>query len=155
MSASSAVGPNDAGLLGEQVRLQNDFNPAQARPWMRFTLLGLVALAWLACPKAANASCGYYVVIGRPSAEAAAEQARMRHEQMPLEHKTSCNGPQCRGQNRPMTPAPGVSITLQDPMAVTVSACTDREREFQFASLDECSFLSDPHIWRTDPPPRV
>jgi hypothetical protein len=153
------VGPIDqvfwAGLLGELVRLQNDFNTAQGRPRMRFMLLGLVVLAWLACPKAANASCGYYVVIGRPSPEAAAEQARMRHEQMPLEHKkTPCSGPQCRQQNRPMTPAPGVPVTLQDPMAVTLAARTDCEREVQFASLDESSFISDPHIWRSDPPPR-
>ena len=121
---------------------------------MRFMLLGLVVLAWLACPKAANASCGYYVVIGRPSPEAAAEQARMRHEQMPLEHKTPCNGPQCRGQDRPMTPAPGVTVTLQDPMAMRLAARTDCEREFKSALLDEGLFISDPHIWRSDPPPR-
>ncbi|HEV8291868.1 MAG TPA: hypothetical protein VGP94_08075 [Tepidisphaeraceae bacterium] len=118
-------------------------------------LLGLVALLWLAWPNQARASCGYYVVIGRPSAEAAAEQARMRHEQMPLEQKkTPCNGPQCRGQDRPMTPALVVTVTLQDPMVSTQVAEDSDEIDLKSALADDCSFLSDPHIWRIDPPPR-
>jgi len=118
-------------------------------------LLGLVALVWLGRASEAKASCGYYVVIGHPSAEAAAEQARMRHEQAPLEKKNCpCNGPQCRGQDRPMTPAPGVNVSVQEPMAVSVGSRASSERDFGVGLIDEFSFLSDPHIWRVDPPPR-
>ena len=46
-----------------------------------------VAFACLAWPNQVKASCGYYVIIGRPSAQTAAEQARMRQEQMPIEHR--------------------------------------------------------------------
>ena len=141
--------------MGEQLRLQQLSNTAQARPWVRFILLGLVALVWLAWPNQARASCGYYVVIGRPSADTAAEQARMRHEQMPLEQqKTPCNGPQCRGQDRPITPAPTVAMTVQDPMAAAVCDAALVEADLKIVAVDEFWFLSDPHIWRIDPPPR-
>jgi len=121
---------------------------------VRFTLLGLVAFACLAWPNQAKASCGYYVIIGHPSEQTAAEQARMRQEQIPLEHrKCPCEGPQCRGQDRPMTPAPGVSVTVQDPMLMSFGHASG-ETDFKVASIDEFSFLSDPHIWRIDPPPR-
>src|SRR2546422_10095340 len=80
-----AVGLAQQVFLGESVRLQQLFNTAQARLWMRFMLLGLVAFVCLGRASEARASCGYYVIIGHPSADAAAEQARMRHEQLPLE----------------------------------------------------------------------
>jgi len=76
------------------------------------------------------------------------------HERMPRGKKPQCNGPQCRQQNRPMTPAPGVSVSLQDPMAVKLSDRASGEIDLIFALLDEFSFISDPHIWRSDPPPR-
>jgi len=137
------------------VRLQQLFNTAQARLWMRFTLLGLVAFVCLGRASEARASCGYYVIIGHPSADAAAEQARMRHEQLPLEQrKAPCSGPQCRGQNQPMTPAPAVTISLQDPMAVKAMADDCDKDCVGFGMIDEFAFLSDPHIWRIDPPPR-
>src|SRR4051794_23720088 len=95
-------------FLGQSVRLQKALKTAQWRPWMRYMLPGLVLLVWLGVPGKAQASCGYYVVIGHPSSQAAAEQARMQ-ERMPWEHspKPACNGPQCKGQNRPTTPTPG------------------------------------------------
>jgi len=118
-------------------------------------LLGLVAFVCLGRASEARASCGYYVIIGHPSADAAAEQARMRHEQMPLEQrKAPCNGPQCRRQNQPMTPAPAVTISLQDPMAVKATAGDCDKDRVGFGVIDEFAFLSDPHIWRIDPPPR-
>jgi hypothetical protein len=119
-------------------------------------LLGVVALSWLALPKQAGASCGYYVVIGHPSEQTAGEQARMRHEQMPLEQKkTPCNGPQCRGQERPMMPAAATPILMQDPMAMAVISQTSADIDFKCMSLSNCLFVSNPHIWRTDPPPRA
>ncbi|HEV8378696.1 MAG TPA: hypothetical protein VGP99_07585 [Tepidisphaeraceae bacterium] len=122
---------------------------------MRFMLLGLVVLVWLASPNQARASCGYYVVIGHPSSETAGEQARMRHEQLPLEQKKSpCNGPQCRGQDRPTTPAQAIPVSLQDPMALAVRAGDADQIDTKFVLVDDCSFLSEPHVWRIDPPPR-
>jgi len=121
---------------------------------MRFTLLGLVALLWLT-PRTASASCGYYVVIGHPGSQAAAEQPRMRHEQMPLEQKkTPCNGPQCRRQDRPMTPVQVTVASVQDPIVVAIKFCDSDDTNLKSAFVEDSSFLSDPHIWRSDPPPR-
>ena len=118
-------------------------------------LLGLAALAWLAWPNQARASCGYYVVIGRPGVDTAAEQARMRQE-IPLEHQmTPCDGPQCRGEDRPITPAPIVMIAVQDPLALTMTVGHSDDENVSLASFEELSFFSDPHIWRSDPPPRA
>jgi hypothetical protein len=141
-------------FFGQLVRLQKFVNTAKWRPWLRYMLPGLVALVWLGMPTAARASCGYYVVIGHPSGQTAAEQTMLPHERMPLGQKKTCNGPQCRQQNRPMTPAPGVSVSLQDPMAVKLADRVSVEIDLSFASLDDCLFTSEPHIWRSDPPPR-
>ena len=138
------------------MNLKQLFNTAQQRPWLRFTLLGLVALVWLACPNQARASCGYYVIIGHPSLQTAAEQPGINPESMPQEHRQCpCEGPQCREQNRPMTPAPGMTVSLQDPMAVMASDRASGEINWSVALIDEFSFLSDPHVWRIDPPPRA
>jgi hypothetical protein len=150
------IGPTKADLLGKTVQAQQLLNTAQGRPWMRFMLLGLVALVWIGRANEARGSCGYYVVIGHPSAQTAAEQARVRHEQMPLEqNKTPCDGPQCRGQNRPLTPAAAPPVSLQDPMTLAVMDQTSAEIDFSLVALDHCLFLSNPHIWRSDPPPRA
>ena len=121
---------------------------------MRFVLLALIAFAWLAMPQAAKASCGYYVVIGHPGAEAA-EQVKMRQEQMPLDHKKApCNGPQCRRQNdRPINPAQIITVLSHDaiPLPVTNEASIEISH---LVPLDQFLFLSDPHLWRIDPPPR-
>lgn len=149
------MGLGETDLLGKSVRLQQLSNIAQARSWWRFTLLGLVALVWLARPTELRASCGYYVVIGHPSAEAATEQARMRHEQIPGEpNKAPCDGPQCRGQNYPIAPAPPVNVASQDQMAMALTGSDCDEVSIGFGLIDQFSFLSDPHIWRIDPPPR-
>ena len=76
-------------------------------------------------------------------------------EQMPWEHspKPACNGPQCKGQNRPTTPTPGVSVSVQDPMnAVAVEGLG--ENDFRLDCIESCLLISDPHIWRIDPPPK-
>jgi hypothetical protein len=146
-------GVTSKSFWARPVRLRKDFNPAQTRPWVRFTLLGLVALLWLT-PKNASASCGYYVVIGHPSSQTAAEQARLRHHQMPLEQKKSCNGPQCRGQDRPLTPVQVTVASTQDPILVAVKFCEAHDTDPTPVLIEDISFLSDPHIWRSDPPPR-
>src|SRR5205809_3683280 len=113
-------------------------------------LLGVVVFVLFGRGSAAQASCGYYVIIGHPSPETAAEQASVGREQMPLEHRQCpCNGPQCRGQDRPMTPPiQGSSISVQDPMSGAVGGQALGEIDFGNALIDEISFLSDPHIWR-------
>ena len=105
-------------------------------------------------PNSAKASCGYYVVIGRPSAQAD-EQARMRQE-MPLEHqKTPCEGGQCRRNDRPIN-HPAQSLTVLSHDAMTLSVRNDDSIEIShLVDLDHFSFSSDPHIWRIDPPPRA
>ena len=113
-------------------------------------VLALVLSAWLAMPSAAKASCGYYLIIGRPSAEAA-EQMKLRQESMPLEHKKI---PQCRRHDRPMNPANIITILSHDAMALAISK-EDRAETSSQISLDQCSFISEPHIWRVDPPPRA
>lgn len=148
------MGRDEQVFLGEQVRLPRASKPAQARLRVRFMLLGLVFLAALAWPNQAGASCGSYVIIGRPSPEAA-EQARMRREWMPLEEKQApCNGPQCRKQDRPMNPAPVVTMGVHDLAALTLEGAVVDENEMRSGLSDEDSFISDPHIWRIDPPPR-
>ena len=151
---SSAVGPANRSFE-HVVILQQVPNTAQARPWLRFMLLGLVAFVWLGRTSDARASCGYYVIIGHPTSQAAAEQATLSREQMPMEHgKCPCQGPQCRRQDRPMTPVQGGSISVQEPMVLSAHG-TASESDFSIALIGECSFLSDPHIWQIDPPPRV
>jgi len=114
-----------------------------------------MAFVWLAWPNQAKASCGYYVIIGRPSAQTAAEQARMRQEQMPVEHRECpCNGPQCKQQNRPMTPVQGGTVSVKEPMAMNIAHSGSAENDFGGTLIEEFAFLSDPHIWRIDPPPR-
>ena len=117
-------------------------------------LLALVLCTWLAMPGAAKASCGYYVVIGRPSAEAT-EQMNLQQEQMPLEHKKlPCNGPQCRKSDRPVNPAELITALSHDALSLTATK-EDCDRSFILAWPEECSLFSDPHIWRIDPPPRA
>ncbi len=119
-------------------------------------LLGLMALVWLGRTSEARASCGYYVIIGHASAQTAAEQATLSREQMPLEHrKCPCEGPQCRGQDRPMTPVQGGTVSAQEPMLANVANRVSTESDFSFALSSDFSLLSDPHIWFFDPPPRV
>jgi hypothetical protein len=80
----------------------------------------------------------------------------MRHEQIPLERKKSpCDGPQCRGQERPMTPVNTTPVSMQDPIVMVVRSCDSHEIDFDTVPLEDISFLSDPHIWRSDPPPRA
>src|SRR5438128_115538 len=118
-------------------------------------LLGLMALVWLGRASEARASCGYYVGIGHPSAVAGGGVGGMGHWQMRLEKRNCpCDGPQCRGQDRPMTPPAGVSVSVQDPMAMMMGDGGSGEMDLSTALIDESSFLSDPHIWRIDPPPR-
>ena len=114
----------------------------------------LVVIAWLAMPSFAKASCGYYVVIGRPGAEAS-EQMRLRQDQMPLEHKKlPCNGPQCRRHDRPVNPAALITVLSHDAMPLAATN-QDRDESFILAWPQTCSLFSDPHIWRIDPPPRA
>ena len=136
------------------MRSQKLFNTALARPGVRFLLPALIALACLAMPQAAKASCGYYVIIGHPGAEAA-EQVRMRQEQMPLDHKKApCNGPQCRQNDRPINPAQVITVLSHDAMALSVTIEASITISYP-APLDQLLLLSDPHIWRIDPPPRA
>jgi hypothetical protein len=119
-------------------------------------LLGLVTFVWLGRTSDARASCGYYVIIGHPSSQTAAEQATLSREQMPMEHrKCPCDGPQCRGQDRPMTPVQGGTVSVQEPMVVSVAHRVSSESDFSIALISDSSFLSDPHIWFFDPPPRI
>src|SRR5436309_2841787 len=101
-------------------------------------LLGLVALVWLGRTSEARASCGYYVIIGHASAQTAAEQATLSREQMPMEHgKCPCQGPQCRRQDRPMTPVQGISVSMQEPMALSTVHRVSSEGDFSFALTGE------------------
>jgi hypothetical protein len=133
-------------------------NPPQARPWWRFTLLGLIALLWLCPTRQAQASCGYYVVIGHPSEQTAVELAKLPADQFAIEHSTHrkapCNGPQCRGQRNPIVPIAPTVNAAEDQMLVTGLATELGEHCFTSSTIDRFSFLSDPHIWRIDPPPR-
>jgi hypothetical protein len=122
---------------------------------MHFMLLALFAFASLATPQAAKASCGYYVIIGHPSGQTATEQAGVRQDQLPQQHqKLPCDGPQCRRHDPPMNPPQLITVLSHDAiwLAVTKENC---DEGFIFALPDECSLLSDPHIWRIDPPPRA
>ena len=122
-------------------------------------LLGLVALLWLCPARQAQASCGYYVVIGHPSEQRADRQAKMPHEQVAGEHSTPrkapCNGPQCRGQSTPMAPVAPTVNPSEDQMVFAGSAIQLSEKCVSIGGIDSFSFLSDPHIWRVDPPPRI
>jgi hypothetical protein len=113
----------------------------------------MVLFAWLAMPRAATASCGYYVVIGRPSAEANAQMNLQ--EQMPLVHKKlPCNGPQCKKHERPANPANLITVLSHDAMARTLTR-EDPAETSPRNSVDQFSFISNPHIWRVEPPPRA
>src|SRR6476660_5151916 len=118
--------------------------------------LGLVVFVLFGRASGAQASCGYYVIIGHPSPQTAAEQATLGRGQMPLEHRQCpCNGPQCRGQDRPMTPPmQALGNSVQDPITGAVGGQALGEIDFGTALIEEISILSDPHIWRSDPPPR-
>jgi hypothetical protein len=53
-----------------------------------------------------------------------------------------------------MTPVQAGPVSVQEPMAMLVGDRVSSEIDFSVRLIDEFSFLSDPHIWRTDPPPR-
>jgi hypothetical protein len=54
-----------------------------------------------------------------------------------------------------MTPVQAGTILVQEPMAVSLANGVSSESDLGFALFSEFAFLSDPHIWFFDPPPRV
>jgi len=53
-----------------------------------------------------------------------------------------------------MTPAEIAGISVLEPAALMAGRAASSEANHTLILKDDTSFLSDPHIWRFDPPPR-
>lgn len=81
---------------------------AGARQMGRGLSFALALAVFVLSGKSAIASCGDYVVIGKPAEHQAAQQAKPSHPEAPK----PCHGPNCQASPRPFAAPPAASTTL-------------------------------------------
>jgi hypothetical protein len=140
--------PNLAKIAGEMPR-----RFCIARP-----LIGVAAVlaGWVVFAGRAEASCGYYVVSGKPSAEMVANL-----QSMPMTHSAApadcpCRGPQCHagdsGGAMPVTAAP---TSTDQTVAIVVGTQKPSDDVRGVCALGHLSSASEAHLLSLDPPPKA
>jgi hypothetical protein len=104
----------------------------------------------------AEASCGYYVVSGKPSTEMVANL-----QSMPMKHTTApadcpCRGPQCHaGDSGGAMPATAAPTSTDQTVAIVFGTQKPADDVLGVCAPGHTSCASEPHLLSLDPPPKA
>jgi hypothetical protein len=141
--------PNQPKIAGEQPR---SFRLARS-----LVAIAAVLAGWVLFAGRAEASCGYYVVSGKPSTEMVANLQSMpmkQHANAPAD--CPCRGPQCHaGDSGGAMPVTATPTSTDHTVAMVLGTQTASDDVRGVCALGHITFASEAHLLSLDPPPKA